>query len=362
MIVQHRAPATHLVPPALAALAALVALAPAVAQGQVAAPIPWQEAGPTARLFLQLPLEAPEPVPTGAASAELRLLYANTLVVAEGDRARVDVDLESALTTLLVRAGVAPGLEAWLGVAVNEDGGGFLDGFIEGVERTFSSRNFQRIGRPRDQARYELGPAGGGGIALAHATRGLGDTTMGLKWLLRDGASGGPALALRAAVKAPTGDIAVGSGTWDAGGGLVAAWTWPSAALRLALDGVVPGGRLRAADLDTGPAGSAQAGLAVRWRPWLTTHAQVSAHLSPMRSGIPQLDRPIYDAALGASVALTPRLEVLLAGVENFASPRRGADAALVVALRFAQEGGAAQQAGGGPASPSLAAAPSRGR
>lgn len=359
---QHRAPATHHVLLALAGLWLLGRAPGALAQGQVAAPIPWQEAGPTARLFLQLPLEAPEPLPGGAVAAELRLTSANSLVVAEGDRARVNIDLESALTTLTVRSGVAPGLEASLVLAVMEDGGGFLDGLIEGVERTFRSQNFQRLGRPRGQAVYELGPATGGGLARAHAARGLGDTTLGLKWLVRDGGAGGPALALRAAVKAPTGDPTFGSGTWDAGGGLVAAWRWPAAALRLSLDAVLPGGRLRAAGLDTGPAGAAQAGLAVRWRPWLTSHLQLSAHLSPMRTGVPQLDQPVYDAALGASVSLTPRLELLVAGVENFASPRRGADAALVVSLRFAQAGGAAQQPGGGSPSPSFAAAPSRGR
>jgi hypothetical protein len=81
-----------------------------------------------------------------------------------------------------------------------------------------------------------------------------------------------------------------------------------------------------------------------------------------MRTGVPQLDRPIYDAALGASVALRPGIELLLGGVENFASPRRGADAALVASLRFSQADGAGQQPFGGSPSPSFAAAPSRGR
>jgi len=131
----------------------------------------------------------------------------------------------------------------------------------------------------------------------------------------------------------------------------------------------VPGGRLAAAGLETRPYGAAQAGLAFRLASWLTGHAQLSAHLSPLdRTGVPQLDKPIYDVALGASVALGRRVELLVAGVENFASPRRGADAALVVSLRLSPPrppAGAAggQQPGGGPASSvSLAAAPSRGR
>jgi hypothetical protein len=320
---------------AAAALALACALAPRLVLAQVAAPIPWQEAGPGGRLFLQAPLEPPEPLAAGAVGVELRLLYANLMVVADGADARVDVDLESALATLVVRGGLAAGLELTAALPVAADGGGVFDGFIEGVERAFGSLNFQRVGRPRGLTRFELGPAAGGGLSRSGPASSLGDAWAGLKWLAwaEDGAR--PALALRAALKAPTGGRTFGSGTWDAGGGLVAGWSWPSMALRLSLDGAVPGGSLVDAGLETRPYGAAQAGLAFRLARWLTGHFQLSAHLSPLhRTGVPQLDKPIYDAALGASVTLGRRLELLVAGVENFASPRRGADAALVVSLR----------------------------
>jgi hypothetical protein len=349
-----------------AALALSCALAPRLVLAQLAAPIPWQEAGPAGRLFLQAPLEAPEPLPPGAVGLELRLLYANALVVAEGERTRVDVDLESALGTLVVRGGLAGGLELTAALPVAADGGGVFDGAIEGIERAFRSENFQRAGRPRGLTRFELGPAAGGGLSRTGPATGLGDAWAGLKWLAwrEDGAR--PALALRAALKAPTGRATFGSGTWDAGGGAVAGWSWPSAALRLSLDAAVPGGRLAGAGLATRPYGAAQAGLAFRLARWLTGHAQLSAHLSPLRrTGVPQLDKPIYDAAVGASAALGRRVELLVAGIENFASPRRGADAAFVVSVRLApvRPAPGGQQPEGGFSSPaSLAAAPSRGR
>ena len=351
---------------AAAALAVACAVAPREVLAQLAAPIPWQEPGPAGRLFLQAPLEPPEPLAAGALGAELRLTWSNTLVVGLSDRARVDVDLESALTTLVVRAGVADGLEASLAVPVGADGGGVLDGFIEGVERTFASENFQRAQRPRGLTRFVLGPASGGGLSRQGAATGLGDVAAGLKWLARREAGGWPTLALRAALEAPTGGPTFGSGTWDAGAGLLAGWSWPGAALRLSLDGALPGGRV--AGLPTRPYGAAQAGLAVRLARWLTGHLQLSAHLSPLHgTGVPQLDKPIYDAALGATAALGPRVELLVAGVENFASPRRGADAAFLVALRLrpgAPDAGAAapQQPAGGSPSSGLLAAPSRGR
>ncbi|HET9554875.1 MAG TPA: hypothetical protein VFP50_18060, partial [Anaeromyxobacteraceae bacterium] len=155
------------------------------------------------------------------------------------------------------------------------------------------------------------------------------------KWLLAGGDGARPALALRGAVKAPTGGATFGSGTWDAAAGLLAAWSWPVAALRLSVDGVVPSGRLASAELSTRPHGAAQAGLAVRLGPALTGHLQLSAHLAPLaRTGIPQLDDPLYDLLLGATVPLGGGADLELAAVENFASPRRGADAALLFGVR----------------------------
>jgi len=355
--------------PIVAALALVGLLAPALARPQLGAPIPWQEAGPAGRLFLQQPPDAPEPLEPGALGVELRLLYANTLVVAAGARTRVDVDLESAVSSLTVRAGLAPGLELSATLPVVADAGGVFDGFIEGVERVFRSENFQRGGRPRGLVHYELGPAAGGGLSRQGSASDVGDAWAGLKWLAWQGAGARATLALRAAVKAPTGGPTFGSGTWDVGAGVLAGWRWPSAALRLSLDGAVPGGRLAGADLATRPYGAASLGLAVRATAWLTMHGQLSTHLSPLdRTGVPQLDKPIFDAALGVAFALAPGSELLVAGVENFASPRRGADAAFLVALRVASNGpigaeaGPQQPAGGSVESPSLAAAPSRGR
>lgn len=368
--------------PGLAAAVLLASLlAPAAARGEpgppAPSPIPWQEPGPAGRLFLQQPLDRPEPLAPGATGVDVRVLYANTLVVADGARARVDVDLESALATVAVRAGVAGDVELALALPVFSDAGGVFDGFIEGVERAFDSQNYQRDGRARGLARYRLGPAGGGGLSRDGGATALGDAWAAAKWLAMPGGGLAPAVALRGAVKAPTGGPTFGSGTWDLGAGLLVAWRWPGGALRLAVDGALPTGRLARADLETRPYGTAQAGLVMGLTGWLAAHLQLSAHLSPLdRTGVPQLDKPIYDAAFGLSAALSPRAEVVLAGVENFASPRRGADAALILALRFTAPGGPGDEAtrqqpeaggrgsGSGPASASasLAAAPSRGR
>lgn len=318
-----------------ALLATAVALAASLARadGGPGPPITWQEPGPTARLFLQLPLDVPEPVARGDVSGVLRLIYSNALVVASSPSAAVDVDGESALLTIALRVGVLEDVEAFVAVPVIADSGGVFDGSIDAVEYAFASRNIQRLGRPNGLFHYRLsGPAGsldraGGGVRL-------GDVVAGAKWMMLRANGAWPTAALRGAVKAPTGGATAGSGHWDAAAGVLLAWPLGRAAVRLALDLTIPGGGPRGTGLHVRPAGSAQLGLAARLFGSITGHVQVSAHQSVLDgTGIPQLDRPIYDAVFGIGFPVAPHIELQLAGAENFASPRRGADASILIAV-----------------------------
>lgn len=296
-------------------------------------PIAWQEPGPTARLFLQLPLDVPEPVAAGAVSGVLRLVYANALVVGSSASAAAELDVESAALTAAGRFGLRDDLELFIAVPLLADSGGVLDGAIDFVEAAFDSTNVQRLARPNGVARYRLsGPAG----TLERDGRAvrLGDVVLGAKWLVVAASGGWPTTAVRGAVKAPTGAEAAGSGHWDAAAGVLLGWPLGRAALRAALDLTVPGGGPRRTGLDVRLAGSAQVGLAVRLVDGVTGHLQVSAHQSPLDgTGVPQLDRPIYDAVFGIGIPVARAIELQLAAVENFASPRRGADASALVAL-----------------------------
>jgi len=73
-------------------------------------PIPWQEPAPLTRLFLQLPFEAPEVVLPRKLEVGLRLLYSNTLLSALNEGLVLDVHVETAQPTVLLRYGATMAL------------------------------------------------------------------------------------------------------------------------------------------------------------------------------------------------------------------------------------------------------------
>jgi len=313
-----------------ALLLSLAALAPAPA------PLGWQEPGALSRLFLQVPLEAPATLPPGQWGGDLRMLYASQILLGDTAALHLDVDLESAQALGTVRVGLGAGAEARLAVPLLYDWGGFLDRPIEWVERNLKATNPWRFlpGRVNDTARFRLGPPGGGGLDRRGGLA-LGDLQLGAKvgLLVQQGAR--PALALRAAVKAPTGRPTFGSGTTDLGAGLLAAWALPPLAVHLALDGAAPLGAARVGGVSARPFWSAQAGLAAAAGEKLAFHLQLGGHQSPLRgSGISQIDEPTFYLLLGATAAL-PRGLALEAGVaENVWSPHWGADITLLLGLK----------------------------
>jgi hypothetical protein len=300
------------------------------------APLGWQEPGALSRLFLQVPLEEPAALPAGQWGGGLRLLYASQLLLGDTAALHLDVDLESAHLVGTVRAGLGAGAEVRLVVPLLHDWGGFLDRPIEWVERNLGATNPWRFfpGRVNDTARFRLGPPGGGGLDRRGGLA-LGDLQLGVKAELLAQRGAIPALALRAAVKAPTGRPTFGSGTTDVGAGLLAAWDLAPWAVHLALDGAAPLGAARVAGVPARPFWSAQAALAAAASERLAFHLQLSGHQSPLRgSGISQIDEPTFYLLLGATAALPRGLALEVGVVENVWSPHWGADITLLVGVR----------------------------
>jgi len=306
----------------------------ALAASAVPPPLGWREPAPLSRMFLQLPFEAPEVLAAGELELGLSLLYSNSLLVAHGDALALDVDVEAAQPTVHARYGLLPGVEAQLAIPFLLHYGGFLDRPIEIVEGWVGLPNLQRRGRPRGTAHFQLTRPDGSGISEG-AEAGLGDAWVGLKMSLAEGVGGGGSLALRVALKLPTGGVPLGSGELDLAAGILAGWCWSSTALRLQLDVMAPTGRLGAAGLQTRPYGAMHLGatqvLGDRW----ALHAQVSGHLSPLApTGLGQIDGTVFYVLVGATVALSPSLSLEAAAAENIFSPARGADITFLFGLR----------------------------
>jgi hypothetical protein len=305
--------------------------------GGPAAPLPWSDPAPVARMFLAPPFDSPEPLGPHELSVEARLLYANVILVARSPSLLLDADLESAQLLALFRYGLGGGWELEAGLPLHADSGGFMDGPISWFERTVDVTSMR--GREEHRygiARFWLGRPDGRAIRL-DGGGGLGDAFAGLKVRLLDGEGARPTLALRALVKAPTGRPPFGSGEVDGGAGLLAGWRFGRIALRLQLDVVAPTGALAEVALPTRPYATARVGVAAAVGPAVTLHLLASSGTSPLRrTGLGALDAPTHYVVGGASIALSPATTLELGAAENVFSPDTGADFTLLAAVRVA--------------------------
>ena len=112
--------------------------------------------------------------------------------------------------------------------------------------------------------RFQLTRPDGTGIVRDGPGAGLGDVWAGLKVRLTH-LPGGGYLALRGALKLPTGRLPYGSEEVDLGASLFAGWSWNATGLRAQVDVLVPTEELRAGGVETRPYGAFDVGLTQRW-------------------------------------------------------------------------------------------------
>lgn len=119
-------------------------------------------------------------------------------VTFDGETYRVGLDL---------RYGIAPGVEAGIEIPLVIHSGGFLDGFIEGFHDVFNFTNGGRDAVSRDRLLYRYERNGVERFRVDDSGGGIGDIrlTGGIQ-LYDDQAEAPRRLALRGALKLPTGD------------------------------------------------------------------------------------------------------------------------------------------------------------
>ncbi len=122
----------------------------------------------------------------------------NESVIFDGETYRVGLDL---------RYGFAPGVEAGIEIPFVSHSGGFLDGFIEGFHSAFGFTNGGREYAPRDRLLYQYSVNNTNRFRIEDSGGGIGDIrlTGGIQ-LYDDRAEAPRRLALRGALKLPTGD------------------------------------------------------------------------------------------------------------------------------------------------------------
>ncbi len=322
---------------AFACLLLLCTARPAVSdQREFLGPAPVRNFHPIQLIFLNLPFERPQTL--GRGRVELHVQSAESNEAAIGvDPLLYNLKFETNRTVFGARYGLARGWEVGIDLPFITRYGGFLDPFINAVESAFDAKNAYRDIYPDD--RFGAFAVARGDTVLFHgheATFQPGDLWLSLKRQipLREGL---PSVALRAAIKAPTGDPdnVLGSGKPDFGLGLAAEQRLLNRLMvYLNLDFVYPVGPITPARLTLNPifsqAFAAEFSLTRRWSAVL----HEALYTSPMHgTGSRLLDDTLVEAGLGLNLSFSSHLGFQLMGINNVTPVETGADFSLILAV-----------------------------
>ncbi|HUK57320.1 MAG TPA: DUF3187 family protein [Nitrospiria bacterium] len=289
-------------------------------------PFPTRNYSPIQLLFLSLPVEKAATVPRGSSELSLGAAESNTILVKANPNVDVLMKFETVRSALQIKHGFTDRFEAGIEVPFYYRNGGFLDPFIIRIEKAFRSLNLNRH-------LFNDGSFGGfmikrdGEIILSGGDRqsGLGDVSLNGKYTVLQEGPVQPAMALRGAVKFPTGDFdrAFGSGKTDVGAGLVLQKSMGRRWVFYLNQSVVdPGGRFGTTDLTLHPIYSAALAAEFLFAPSLSIVGQFDYYTTPFRhAGDRLLDQGVAEAVLGFNYRFKPRLLWQLYGIENFADP-----------------------------------------
>jgi hypothetical protein len=304
-------------------------------------PLPLRNLQPLQVLFLQLPFEDPQPTPPGHWTVSFAIAEANTFNVrtsTEEDSAVV-FDLELSRFALSARYGLLQRVEVGFELPFLLRWGGFLDGFIEGVEGAIGRLSAARDERPQNAVRFDLQRAGTVLFSRQDTAFGLSDVVLTAKTLLWPEDALLPAIAMRVLLKLPTGNAArlLGSGETDLGLGLSVRKTLGRFVLYSNVSYIIPTADLAETDLPTQNFLTAALGGEWRCTPRLSLLLQVGYYQSAFASvGVDELTADLWELALGFQVAVTTKLHWQFGVVENLVV-QSGADFSLLsnVVYRF---------------------------
>ena len=300
-------------------------------------PIPVRNFQPIQLIFLNLPFERARVQPPGHYELHLESAESNEIATNQGN---IDATLkfETNRTVLGGSVGVGHGFEVGLDVPMISRFGGFLDPFIDGVEHLFGTFNPERDLFPDNSF---------GGFSVqrgnTHLFSGqdqsfnLGDMWMSGKFEAWH-REGWPLLALRAAIKFPTGRAGgvYGSGKPDFGLGLAAEHQflpWLVTYGNLAL--IYPVGPITDRNLTLNPMVTQGVSFEARlFRP-LSVLIQEELYTSPMHgTGTDLLDGLLVELSGGFNLAVRPVL-FQLGVVDNTTGVITAADFTVMLRMTY---------------------------
>jgi hypothetical protein len=288
---------------------------PTPAAGVDITPFSTQNQSPVVQIFGLPAAGDAKLLAKGTTSALIAVDVASNFATDASPGESIILDGESYRYTLGLRYGITDRLEAGIDIPYVGQGGGFLDGFIIGWHRFFGLPQGGRDDAPRNRLLYSYDKDGGNRLLVNDSGFDVGDVRFyGALQIYDDGEQNPGTVALRASIKAPTGDSdhLHGSGSTD-----FALWLTASDDYRLpaslghftcfgAVGGMVmtKGNTLR--DRQRNVAGFGTLGFG--WGPtdWIAFKAQVSGHTPFYKSDLKELGRDELQLIVGGTLAFSP--------------------------------------------------------
>lgn len=301
-------------------------------------PMPVRNFQPFQLLFLGMPGDRASVLPAKAWDVRLELAETATIFNEQTDRVNAKVKFETLRSGLFLRYGVTSRLEAGLEIPVLYRSRGFLEGAITGVERATTGLNPARGALKDTSFAFRITRDGQVLMQGGDDHYGFGDITLISKYQVAMQTERMPALAVRVALKVPSGDSArfFGSGHPDFGVGLSAEkrigerwWLYANA------NGLFPTGHV--AGLAVGPGFSGLLAAEYHWTPAFTVIAQFDVYSSLYRgTGLRLYDKGVTEGVLGFSYLFDRRFLWQVYGVENLDFIRdSSADLTLATVLTY---------------------------
>lgn len=268
-------------------------------------------------------LKSAQILPAGQGRAELSLDLVSNFVDNRRQPEPLLLDGETWRSDLSFNYAPLTGLEVGISLPYVHHQPGFLDAFIDGWHRFFALPQGGRDQAPRERLTYDYQSDTGSRFILDSSAGGWGDLSLHTGWQLWQNSSSGRALALRGALKFPTGDAAklTGSGSTDIA-------LWLSAKQRIAATAGCwliygGGGALRSSKGDLLPdqrrrlVGLVNVGLG--WQPFETLGMQVQfdGHSAVYHSDQPAFGQFAGLLTVGGSLALGEHARLELAVTED---------------------------------------------
>ncbi|WP_298434020.1 DUF3187 family protein [Geobacter sp.] len=318
----------------------VAALAPP-AQGAEITPFRTVNLSPIVQIFGLPAIGTATVLPKGGGEASLVFDAANNFAIDETPRDQIVLDGETYRLALGLRYGIARGIEGGIELPFVFHSGGELDGFVEWFHDSFGFGTGGRDQVPEGRLLYTYTRDGVQQFRVDHPNGGIGDIRLTAGIRLYDDESAAPrALALRAALKLPTGNSAKlrGSGSvdgslWLTGSDDYRLGNWGHATVFAAAGGTVmsKGDVLEGQQKSVAAFGSIGAG----WSPfdWFALKVQTNWHTPLYRgSSLRELDADTLQIIGGGTIAF-PTGTALDLGVSEDLNIKTSPDVAFHLAL-----------------------------